>query len=82
MNGKIYVTLYAHLASFASGIQEGATVTAGQNLGVMGTTGTSTGIHLHYGVYENEYKVTKGIPPKDFLPVSSVATDTYLGTEL
>ena len=82
VNGKIYVTLYAHLASFAPGVQVGATVTAGQNLGVMGTTGESTGVHLHYGIYENEYRVKQGIPPGPFMPVTSLSANTYLGTEI
>ncbi|MBR4211947.1 MAG: peptidoglycan DD-metalloendopeptidase family protein [Oscillibacter sp.] len=41
-------SLYAHLKSFASGIKKGATVSRGQTLGVMGTTGNSSGIHLHF----------------------------------
>lgn len=81
VNGKIYVTLYAHLNSFAPGVQEGAIVTAGQYLGDMGTTGMSTGVHLHFGVYENDYVVKQGIPPAPFLPVASVAEGTYVGTE-
>ncbi len=45
-------TLYAHLSSFASAIRKGAQVRQGQIIGYVGTTGWSTGPHLHY-----EFKV-------------------------
>lgn len=41
-------SLYAHLSSFAKGIKKGSTVTRGQTIGVMGTTGNSSGVHLHF----------------------------------
>ena len=43
-------SLYAHLSSFASGIKKGSSVTRGQTIGVMGTTGNSSGVHLHFEV--------------------------------
>ncbi|WP_052507143.1 M23 family metallopeptidase [Desulfonatronovibrio magnus] len=46
-----YQTLYAHLSRFASGIRQGARVTQGQIIGYVGTTGLSTGPHLHYEVH-------------------------------
>ncbi|WNF37172.1 M23 family metallopeptidase [Bacillaceae bacterium IKA-2] len=44
-------TLYAHLASID--VNVGQTVAKGRKIGVMGTTGNSTGIHLHFEVYQN-----------------------------
>jgi len=46
-------TYYAHLASIAPNVTAGATVWTGQQLGVEGTTGTSTGNHLHFEVRQN-----------------------------
>ena len=48
---KEAVTLYGHLLRFASGIKKGKKVVRGEVIGYVGSTGTSTGYHLHYGVY-------------------------------
>lgn len=46
-----YETAYAHLNGFAKGIRKGARVHQGQVIAYVGTTGQSTGPHLHYEVY-------------------------------
>lgn len=46
-----YRTLYAHLASIS--VNVGQTVSRGSKIGVMGRTGNSTGIHLHFEVHQN-----------------------------
>ena len=47
-----YFTRYAHLATVDVAV--GQQVAAGATLGMMGTTGNSTGIHLHFGVYRDD----------------------------
>jgi len=47
-HGQSYRTLYAHMQGFAKGVRNGATVEQGQVIGYIGTTGLSTGPHLHY----------------------------------
>ncbi|MNY30437.1 Murein DD-endopeptidase MepM [compost metagenome] len=47
-HGQRYRTLYAHMKGFAKGIRNGSQVTQGQIIGYVGTTGLSTGPHLHY----------------------------------
>lgn len=49
-HGDGYETSYAHMSRFARGIRAGARVRQGQVIGYVGTTGRSTGPHLHYEV--------------------------------
>ncbi len=55
-------TLYAHMSSRA--VKEGDVVTQGQVIGVTGSTGISSGPHLHYEIVENNQRVD----PKKYLP--------------
>jgi murein DD-endopeptidase MepM/ murein hydrolase activator NlpD len=52
-----YKTAYAHLQKFARGIRAGAYVKQDQVIGYVGTTGRSTGPHLHYEVIHNGKKI-------------------------
>ena len=52
-----YETAYAHLNGFARGIRAGTRVRQGQVIGYVGTTGRSTGPHLHYEVHVNGKKM-------------------------
>ncbi len=52
-----YSTSYAHQSRFAPGIAEGAKVKQGQLIGFIGTTGLSTGPHLHYEILVNNRPV-------------------------
>ena len=48
-----YRTLYAHQSRFRSGIKRGKRVKRGELIGYVGSTGLSSGPHLHLGVYKN-----------------------------
>ena len=56
-HNSTYETIYAHMKSFAKGIKEGRKVRQGQIIGYVGSTGMSTGPHLHYEVVVNGKKV-------------------------
>ena len=56
-HNSTYSTVYAHLKNFARGIREGVRVKQGQTIGYVGSTGMSTGPHLHYEVIVNGKKV-------------------------
>ncbi|WP_434578743.1 peptidoglycan DD-metalloendopeptidase family protein [Pseudomonas sp. Z5-35] len=47
-HGNTYRTLYGHMQGFAKGVKTGGSVKQGQVIGYIGTTGLSTGPHLHY----------------------------------
>jgi murein DD-endopeptidase MepM/ murein hydrolase activator NlpD len=52
-----YTTAYAHMSRYAKGLKRGSHVKQGQVIGYVGTTGRSTGPHLHYEVYINNKPV-------------------------
>ena len=56
-HNSVYQTVYAHMSKFAKGIRKGARVKQGQTIGYVGSTGLSTGPHLHYEVIENGKKI-------------------------
>ena len=77
-HNSTYETIYAHMKNFARGIREGVRVRQGQIIGYVGSTGKSTGPHLHYEVKKNGAKINsqklrlpsgkilKGIERKEF----------------
>ena len=85
-HNSTYQTVYAHMSKFGRGIKKGAKVKQGQIIGYVGSTGLSTGPHLHYEVIENGKKVNsqklklpsgkilKGVERKDF-EVSKIKID-------
>ena len=56
-HNSTYQTVYAHMSKFAQGIRSGVRVKQGQIIGYVGSTGKSTGPHLHYEVIVNGKKV-------------------------
>jgi len=56
-HNSTYLTIYAHMKNFARGIKEGIRVKQGQIIGYVGSTGKSTGPHLHYEVVKNGKKI-------------------------
>ncbi len=70
-----YRTLYAHMSKFASGIRSGKQINQGQIIGYVGTTGRSSGPHLHYEVRINDRPVN---PTK----IKAAGGKQLAGTEL
>jgi len=89
-HNSTYETIYAHMKAFAKGIKEGRKVKQGQIIGYVGSTGLSTGPHLHYEVLVNGKKVNsqklklpsgkilKGVARKQF-ELDRIKIDLKLG---
>ena len=56
-HNSTYSTIYAHLSKFANGMRKGKRVKQGQIIGYVGSTGKSTGPHLHYEVIHNGLRI-------------------------
>ena len=56
-HNSTFQTVYAHMSKFGRGIKKGVRVKQGQIIGYVGSTGLSTGPHLHYEVIENGRKI-------------------------
>jgi murein DD-endopeptidase MepM/ murein hydrolase activator NlpD len=56
-HNSTYSTVYAHMSKFGRGIKEGIRVKQGRIIGYVGSTGMSTGPHLHYEVIVNGKKI-------------------------
>lgn len=70
-----YTTAYAHLKRFSHGLKVGSRVKQGQVIGQVGTTGASTGPHLHYEVHVNGRQVN---PLSAQLPTANPIPARYL----
>ncbi len=56
-HNSTYQTVYAHLSAFGRGIKKGTRVKQGRIIGYVGSTGMSTGPHLHYEVIKNGKRI-------------------------
>lgn len=71
-NGKVFYSGYAHLKSMS--VKEGQAVSAGTKLGMMGSTGYSTGPHLHLVVFTGSF--SKSSLPKGYVS-KKISGDSY-----
>ena len=83
-DGGTWVTWYAHLSSINPALALGATVEIGQRLGTAGTTGNSTGVHLHLtlqrpGLGLRGYVVADVVDPTRYFTEVTVPTIDELG---
>lgn len=69
--GVKYETVYAHLDSYS--VKVGQKLKQGEQLGIMGTTGTSTGIHLHFEIHKGTYNYGNGTYPSSLDPMKHIS---------
>ena len=74
-HGPEIVTVYAHLQKFSKGLKSGKKIKKSELIGYVGTTGQSTGPHLHYeirinGVHKDAEKIE--LPKQSFVPSSEM----------
>ncbi|WP_026830889.1 MULTISPECIES: murein hydrolase activator EnvC [Exiguobacterium] len=67
LNGQVYTTVYAHMNSLA--VRAGQTVSQGQSLGTLGSTGNSTGPHLHFELHIGGYQYSATGPANTVNPL-------------
>ncbi|MDE5977997.1 MAG: peptidoglycan DD-metalloendopeptidase family protein [Turicibacter sp.] len=70
INGQTLTTLYAHMYT-APYVSVGQQVAQGTQLGTMGSTGNSTGPHLHFEVYEGVYNYPHSVNPRKYVDFPS-----------
>jgi murein DD-endopeptidase MepM/ murein hydrolase activator NlpD len=69
INGQIFTSVYAHMSSRHVG--EGAVVSKGQQIGIMGNTGDSQGQHLHFELHRGPWNDAKSnaVNPVNYVPI-------------
>ncbi|WP_307847706.1 murein hydrolase activator EnvC family protein [Metabacillus bambusae] len=67
INGQVYTTLYAHME--ARHVSAGQSVSKGQQVGTLGSTGQSTGPHLHFEIHKGPWNgASSSVNPRNYLP--------------
>lgn len=67
INGQVYTTLYAHMET--RHVSAGQAVSKGQQIGIMGNTGHSTGQHLHFEIHKGPWNGSANtVDPRSYLP--------------
>lgn len=72
VGGAQYTSLYAHLSSIA--VSKGAVVSRGQTIGAVGSTGDSTGPHLHFQIMKGSGLSYDTVNPRNFVNFPSTGT--------
>ena len=69
INGQIYTTVYAHLSAF--NVSTGSVVTQGDQIAAMGSTGRSTGPHLHFELHNGTWQgqAVGSVNPLLYIPI-------------
>ena len=66
-DGTTFYTLYGHMKQGSLMVAEGTDVKVGQVLGIMGSTGNSTGAHLHFEIRINKNSSSNAVDPYTYL---------------
>ncbi|WP_138420709.1 murein hydrolase activator EnvC family protein [Aquibacillus sediminis] len=67
LDGQQYTTVYYHLRNGSITVSEGDTVSRGQKIGLMGSTGNSTGQHLHFEIRKGSATRGDAVDPRPYL---------------
>ncbi|MFT8320642.1 MAG: LysM peptidoglycan-binding domain-containing protein [Bacillus sp. (in: firmicutes)] len=78
LNGQVFETVYAHLRKDSRKVTTGQKVKQGQVIGIMGSTGDSTGQHLHFELHRGRWNGTKSnaVNPMNYFHIKTPQTSS------